>query len=186
MVDKIDIHSLNLEELNGVISIYPWYAGARMELCNRMASMGALTETQASEAALYVGSRRLLTNLLRKGKQDDFSDNYRPEPSSSDSNKVFIAGGDFFSQSQYDSVKRADDNIFSKFATQARENGYKEDLSEDEDTDGLYTETLARIYDEQGYPDKALEIYSKLSLRYPEKSVYFAALIDEINKNKQL
>ena len=185
MVDRIDIHSLNLEELNGVISIYPWYAGARMELCNRMASMGALTETLASEAALYVGSRRILTNLLRKGREDDFSDYSKPEPASA-TNKVFIAGGDFFSQSQYDSVKRDDDNIFSKFASQARDNGYREDLSEDDDAEGLYTETLARIYDEQGYPDKALEIYSKLSLRYPEKSVYFAALIDEINKNKQL
>ena len=46
----------------------------------------------------------------------------------------------------------------------------------------FYTETLAGIYLEQGYSQEAIDIYSQLILRYPEKSVYFAALIDEINK----
>ena len=41
------------------------------------------------------------------------------------------------------------------------------------------TETLARIYLEQDYAQKAIEIYSKLSLRYPEKSIYFASLIEK-------
>ena len=46
------------------------------------------------------------------------------------------------------------------------------------------TETLAGIYLEQGYTREAIDIYSQLCLRYPEKSVYFAALIDEINKKE--
>ena len=37
------------------------------------------------------------------------------------------------------------------------------------------------FYLDQGYKDKAKEIYSKLSLRYPEKSAYFAALIEKID-----
>jgi hypothetical protein len=47
------------------------------------------------------------------------------------------------------------------------------------------TETLAKIYLEQDYTEQAIDIYSKLSLRYPEKSVYFAALIDEIKQKEQ-
>ena len=35
--DTIDIHKLNLEELSGVIALYPWYTAARMELCRRLA-----------------------------------------------------------------------------------------------------------------------------------------------------
>lgn len=45
---------------------------------------------------------------------------------------------------------------------------------------GIATETLAGIYLAQGLPDRAVEIYYKLSLKYPEKSAYFANLIADV------
>jgi len=44
------------------------------------------------------------------------------------------------------------------------------------------TETLANIYINQKLFDKAKKIYSKLSLKYPEKSIYFAAQIEKVNQ----
>jgi len=51
-----------------------------------------------------------------------------------------------------------------------------------EEKDVFLTETLARIYIKQGYYSKALDIYEKLSLKYPEKSSYFASQILEVKE----
>ena len=42
--------------------------------------------------------------------------------------------------------------------------------------DGLVSETLARIHEKQGNLAKAKEVYDRLAVKHPEKSVYFAAL----------
>lgn len=44
----------------------------------------------------------------------------------------------------------------------------------------LMTETLAHIYTEQKKYDKAIRAYKILSLKYPEKSIFFADRINEI------
>lgn len=45
-----------------------------------------------------------------------------------------------------------------------------------------FSETLAKIYTKQQKYDRALEIIRKLSLLYPEKSVYFAGQIESLEK----
>jgi len=51
----------------------------------------------------------------------------------------------------------------------------QEDANED-----FVTETLASIYAQQGYYKKAVQIFEKLSMKYPEKSTYFVAQIEKI------
>jgi hypothetical protein len=45
---------------------------------------------------------------------------------------------------------------------------------------GVISESLALVLAKQGKTDKAIEMYRKLSLRNPEKSAYFAALIQNL------
>lgn len=58
----------------------------------------------------------------------------------------------------------------------------KESLIESED---LVTETLAKIYALQGNTAKAIRAYEILSLKFPQKSAYFATLIQNLKKQNQ-
>ena len=195
----IDIKKLTLDELAGVVNLYPWFGGARKELCERMSRMGGdgWGERQFADAAMYVGARERMADMMRSSRNENWADadvekllksyiveKEAVEDTASGKRKVYAGVGDYFSQDDYDQVRRADDNVFSKYAAKARQGRTSVEETPDVEFD-MYTETLAGIYLEQGYPEQAKRIYSKLILAYPEKNAYFAALIqkiDELNK----
>ena len=115
----IDIHSLTLEELAGVVNLYPWYGGAHMEMCRRMSRLGGDSwgEGQYAQEALYVADRRLLAELARGTQKADCSDKdverllaslMAPpvEEQAPDSHSVHVVGGDYFSQSADGAFRR--------------------------------------------------------------------------------
>lgn len=194
---RIDLHHLNLDELVGVVNLYPWYSGARLELCRRMSRMGdAWDDDQYAPEALYLPQRSVLVNLLKRSRQADYSDKdlrellasylepaaAETESTESAQHSVHVVGGDYFSQAQYDNVKKGSDNIFSRFAVQIRSESSTANDELSPVADRFATETLARIFAEQGRPEEAKRIYSRLILDIPEKSAYFASLIEKLDK----
>lgn len=190
----INLKTLNMDELAGVVNLYPWFGAARKELCLRMAKMGGEDwgEAQYAQAALYIGSRRIIGDILRAGKEqegcadkdvEELLSTYVGGKTQEKRPKVRAAGGDFFSQDEYDSVRQGGDNIFATFVP-TREKQKEDGEIEQAILSDFCTETLAEIYTEQGYYEQAKYIYSKLILRYPEKSAYFATLIEKLEKNQ--
>ena len=120
--------------------------------------------------------------------------------------RVIVAGGDFFSKEDLKTIDPEDDmelklkgSPFYRPAPEpAAEPKEKQDVSKPREKrttllkdDGsvnfddlaFCTETLGHIYAQQGFYDKAIEVFSKLILLYPQKSAYFAALVNEMKKN---
>ena len=192
-----------MDELTGVINLYPWFGGARKELCARMAKVGGEEwgKAQYSDAAMYVVSRTLISDIMRSTRKEDYSDKdverlikeyikpaeaavETPEyskPQAVDYKRtVRVPGGDFFSAEQYAAVKKDEDNVFSSFKSERYDE--PEERSWEDPEFGFCTETLAAIYADQGYFAEAKKIYSRLILRYPEKSAYFASLIEKLQQ----
>ena len=195
MEGRIDITKLTLEELVGVVSLYPWYGGARKELCSRMSRMGdvALGDRQFMDAAMHMPSRKVVADIVRTATGHDLTDadaedlarSYAEEQKREDaaSRRVYAGVGDYFSQEEYDQVRNEEDNVFSRYAAKARSaRAEAAQAAAAEPVFDLYTETLAQIYAEQGYYEQAKDIYAKLILAYPEKNAYFAALIHKLEE----
>ena len=193
MVNKIDIKALNMEELVGVVSLYPWYAGARVELCRRMSALGdgAWSEDRYVEAALFVRNRRAVYDIMRSGSASSYSDKEvrglvesylsaeRVEAPKKEEKKARrVVGGDYFTEEDYDKVRTSPEA--KGITVKPSSEPVAPVTSGSAPMDDFCTETLAEIYAEQGYPEEAKRIYSKLILFYPEKSAYFASLIEKL------
>ncbi|MGM9749291.1 MAG: hypothetical protein ACI3ZN_10875 [Candidatus Cryptobacteroides sp.] len=197
MEQPINLNNLSIDELAGVVNLYPWFAAARKQLCIKMNTLGGDTwgDMQYADAALYIPSRRKVADLLRTkgiGHCEDkdvkellksyISEQSRPQ-GNRPSRQVYVVGGDYFSQDQYDKVRRKEDSDLFRFSVKQSEEPQHPAESRQTTTDMVFcTETMAQIYAEQGYFEQAKDIYSKLILAYPEKNAYFAALIRKLNE----
>jgi len=114
-----------------------------------------------------------------------------------DENKTIISDKVDINQEQLDyeeknSKKQLQSKLIDKFIIanprieplKEKTNLTVEDISKHfvEEKGGFVTETLARIYINQGYYSKAIDIYEKLSLKFPEKSSYFASQTEKVKE----
>jgi tetratricopeptide (TPR) repeat protein len=125
---------------------------------------------------------------------EDFSLKPAEEPAKKETiqkKEIHIVGGDYFGKEDIDSLKEDGMTTLQRFNSFSSEHGEEDNETvetqknaEDNFTDEcFYTETLAKIYSAQGFYQRALDVYEKLILLYPEKSTYFAALKEDTKKH---
>lgn len=197
MVDsRIQLRSLSTGELTGIINIYPWFGGARKELCRRLAREGGASEEQFADMALHIPAREKIYRLLREptvirreAPEKPAMARQEPEkpreertaaPRPQATPRVRVAGGDYFSASDYEQVGTGGEDLLTGIRIKARKEPSDEKPSKDI-SETYQTESLAEIFADQGYPEIAKRIYSKLILVNPEKSAYFASLIEKLD-----
>jgi tetratricopeptide (TPR) repeat protein len=176
------------EELKHITKKYPFFQAAWMLYLKNLKNNGnPLFETVLKKAALMLPDRKQLYHFLHSKEEELYShynlDDMEADPAASHGQPIPVEGKnliDRFLSFQPGKIK-PDKPLLEKYSVDSHEQVVARSLSED---DNLVTETLAMIYFNQKKYDKALEAFRKLSLKYPEKSIYFASRIEEIEKLK--
>jgi len=77
-----------------------------------------------------------------------------------------------------------EETVRTKSNKQTTEKTVEKTTRKDEDLfGGIITETLAQLLANQGQIEKAINMYDRLSLIFPEKSAFFAAKIEQLKSN---
>ena len=138
-------------QLAKIVTAWPWFTTARLLL--------ARVRRAADPRLEAVLSFRPTAGIwLEAPVFDDF-----PQPSDDEIINAFLQKGEY--------------KIVPKEGTPEADLAFGSMEKEDDPV----TEELAEIYLDQGLLEKAHETYLKLSLQYPEKSVYFAEIIERIS-----
>ncbi len=105
--------------------------------------------------------------------------------------KIADSRDDYFQVSGEDRTDNLQDKLIDAFLTKQpriipkkpTKNEEVEDIStKSVEEPEIMTETIAKIYLNQEQYEKALKIYETLSLKYPQKSIYFADKISQIKE----
>lgn len=198
----IHIEEYSATQLEGIVSSYPYFAYARELLISKLAESGReYAEEEFKKNSAFFPSIAKIHSLLSESAGTALTAEGQEKETEPESNaqeplnelidfaeiekigqdrpQYILVGADYFSADDLQSVKD------ESFKIERSRDGVGAEAAEEMaplelDLSDFYTETLARIYAEQGYYDEAIKVYSKLILLYPEKSAYFAGLISEL------
>ena len=180
----VDLRQLSSAELQQLLEDCPWFTVARREAISRQGDdEEALRRAVGRNAVFFLSRDELLRILTGKVPAEE------PVPVAEEPAKpqYYVVGGDYFGQEDFDRLQQEGFSVTTPvFGARAGSVDYAPAEVVDVDADGdLVSETLAGIYADQELYDRAIAIYEKLILLNPEKSAYFAALIEKVKEKTQ-
>ena len=181
----VDLKTLSSQELQQLLEDNPWFTVARREVIARQDDDEAALRRAVGRDAVFFLSRdqviRLLTGNVRVQEKPAPQEEKPARP------QYYVVGGDYFGQAEFERLEQEGFSVTTPvFGARAGSIDVPPAKVEEVDADRtLVSETLAEIYAQQELYPRAIEIYKKLILLYPEKSAYFASLIEKVKNKKQ-
>ncbi len=168
-------------EANKMIELFPYCETIRkIDILIKYKSESITYKDSLPRASIYSSNRKsLFLMLLKDSNQKIFNVVYKKNtPNFSDSKHKF-----------HDWLKmEASENKINKIEKTKKDPIYIDNNSSDyidnNTSDDLMTETLAKLYLEQGHFEQSIRAYQILCLKYPKKSSLFATEIKKIKKIK--
>ncbi len=201
--DPLVINKADNRFLEEMINKYPFFSNLHILLARGLLNVESFRYNQKLRmSAIYSTNRRKLFELIKSTYEDQEDipakslEIGRPLKFGKDEERSFLEWMSITKIKKIDRTqkkKNKDDliNIFiekdpsintekNKFFSSIETAKYS--LIENNE---LVTETLAKVYIEQGHFEKAIEAYRKLILKFPKKSSFFADQINLINDLKK-
>ena len=186
--------------ISNILENFPYFQTAHILYSKALQNTKSIRfKSQLKKAAIYSGDRNLLFDIISQQKDLNISKATIKQKLKKEEKKAELHSFlDWISIVQTKKIVRSkkqnSDEIINIFLEKkpkiknnkqrffnASENA-KKSIVENND---IITETLAKVYTKQEHFEKAILAYQKLSLKYPQKSSYFADLIKVIKKIKK-
>jgi tetratricopeptide (TPR) repeat protein len=179
----------DIQLMKEISTEYPYFQTARLLYIFAINQVeGVFSNDELKNAAIYATSRLKLFKYLncqvieenqtesqqKVAEEKVISPEIKSESVLAESNRIGRQEADQLIErfiKENPSIQKPVSEFYSSVTAASRS------ITEDEE---IATETLAQIHMKQGNYPKAIKIYEKLMLIYPEKSNYFAGLIDTL------
>ena len=186
--------------ISNILKNFPYFQTAHILYSKALQNTKSIRfKSQLKKAAIYSGDRNLLFDIISQQEDLNISKDTIKDKLIKEEKKAELHSFlDWISIVQTKKIVRSkkqnSDEIINIFLEKkpkiknnkqrffnASENA-KKSIVENND---IITETLAKVYTKQEHFEKAILAYQKLSLKYPQKSSYFADQIKVIKKIKK-
>ena len=187
--------------ISNILEKFPYFQTAHILYSKALQNTKSIRfKYQLKKAAIYSGDRNLLFDIITQDEDLNISKNTDIQKLKKEDKKAELHSFlDWISIVHTKKIVRSKKqnpdeiiNIFLENKPKIKNNTKQRFFNASEnarksikENNDIITETLAKVYAKQEHFEKAILAYQKLSLKYPQKSSYFAEQIKVIKKLKK-